>query len=159
MKAILNTIYILSAVVCLSIMVTACSSDVVFDRYEHTQIEGWEKNDTLFFSVPRCLSSGRYRLEIGMRTNSAFPFTGLSLVVEQTVIPGYTTHTDTLRCRLSDNKGNILGHGTGFYQYNFIVSDLNMSKGDSLRVCIRHIMKREILPGISDIGLKITRKQ
>jgi len=136
----------------------SCDTGVVYDQYAHTQIEGWEKNDTLVFDVPRMQSSGRYRLEIGMRTNGAFPFTGLSIVVEQTVIPGYKTLTDTLRCRISDEKGNILGQGISCFQYNFILSDIDMAKGDSLHVSVRHIMKREILPGVSDVGLKITRK-
>lgn len=158
MRRLHHTLYILSAAVWLLSSFSSCDTDVVYDTYNHTQIEGWEKNDTLVFDVPRMLSSGRYRLEMGMRTTGAFPFTGLSVVVEQTVIPGYRTVTDTLRCRLSDDKGNILGQGVSCFQYNFILSDINLRKGDSLHVRVRHIMKREILPGISDVGLKVIRK-
>lgn len=137
---------------------SSCDNGVVYDTYNHTQIEGWEKNDTLVFDVPRLVSSGRYRMEVGLRTNGTFPFTGLSVVVEQTVIPGYKTFTDTLRCRLTDEKGNVLGRGVSCFQYNFILSDVDLAKGDSLHVRVRHIMKREILPGISEVGLKVTRK-
>lgn len=140
------------------LLFSSCDNGVVYDTYNHTQIEGWEKNDTLVFDVPRLVSSGRYRMEVGLRTNGTFPFTGLSVVVEQTVIPGYKTFTDTLRCRLTDEKGNVLGRGVSCFQYNFILSDVDLAKGDSLHVRVRHIMKREILPGISDVGLKVTRK-
>lgn len=152
------TLYILSVVVTMLLLFSSCDNGVVYDTYNHTQIEGWEKNDTLVFDVPRLVSSGRYRMEVGLRTNGTFPFTGLSVVVEQTVIPGYKTFTDTLRCRLTDEKGNVLGRGVSCFQYNFILSDVDLAKGDSLHVRVRHIMKREILPGISDVGLKVTRK-
>lgn len=153
-----RTLYILFTTVTILAVLSSCDNKVVYDTYNHTPIEGWEKNDTLFFDVPCMRSSGRYRLEVGMRTNGSFPFTGLSIVVEQTVIPGYKTFTDTLKCRLSDDKGNFLGQGISCFQYNFILSDINLHEGDSLHVRVRHIMKREILPGISDIGLKVIRK-
>ena len=36
--------------------------------------------------------------------------------------------------------------------------DIDLRRGDSIRVDIRHDMKRDILPGISNVGLKIVRK-
>ena len=57
--------------------------------------------------------------------------------------------------KLADDKGNMLGQGISYYQYNFILVDRDLSKGDSLHVTVRHIMKREILPGISDIGFRM----
>lgn len=152
------TLYIILVAMVSIFSLSSCDDGVVYDTYKHTQIEGWEKNDTLVFDVPRLASPGRYRLEMGLRTSGAFPFTGLSIVVEQTVIPGYKTLADTLNCRLTDEKGNVLGHGISYFQYNFILSDVELAKGDSLHVRVRHIMKREILPGISDVGLKITKK-
>lgn len=158
MARLIYTLYILSVISVVAVSLSACDNDTVYDKYNHTPITGWEKNDTLFFNVPAQKENGRYRQEIGLRTNAAYPFTGLTLVVEQTVEPGHRQFTDTLDCRLSDDKGNILGQGISYFQYNFILSDVELFEGDSLHVCVRHIMKREILPGISDIGLKMTRK-
>ncbi len=135
----------------------SCNGDVVYDKYNHTPLVGWEKNDTLSFNVPAVKEAGRYRIELGLRTGTSFPFTGLSLVVEHTVEPGHMLYTDTVNCRLADDKGNVLGKGVSCFQYSFIVSDVDLRKGDSLHVCVRHIMKREIMPGISDVGLKITK--
>ena len=69
-------------------LLCSCNSDVVYDKYNHTQLTGWEKNDTLAFDVPPMKESGRYRLELGLRTSTSFPFTGLSLVVDRTVATG-----------------------------------------------------------------------
>ena len=40
-----------------------------------------------------------------------------------------------------------------------IVNIYQMHQGDSIHVAIRHDMKREILPGVSDIGIKISKIQ
>jgi hypothetical protein len=34
-----------------------------------------------------------------------------------------------------------------------------LNKGDSLEIKIRHDMKREILPGISDIGIMLNKHE
>lgn len=158
MTRVRHTLYIIITALTMLLSLSSCDGNVIFYTFCHTPIEGWEKNDTLTFDVPRMQSSGRYRLEVGMRTDSAFPFTGMSIIVEQTVIPGYKTYVDTLKCRFADEKGNILGRGISNYQYEFILSDLNLHRGDSLHVTVRHVMKREILPGVSDVGLKIRKK-
>ena len=157
MKRSLN-LYLLLAVAFVAIALSSCDSDVIYDKYNHTPLVGWEKNDTLSFDVPPVKDAGRYRLELGLRTSTSFPFTGLSLVVEHTVEPDHMLYTDTVNCRLADEKGNVLGNGVSCFQYNFIVSDISLNKGDSLHICVRHIMKREIMPGISDVGLKLTRR-
>ena len=139
-------------------MLLSCGSNVAYNQFCHTPIEGWEKNDTLVFDISPMTVAGHYRQEIGLRTCPSFPFTGVSLLVEQTIEPGHRVSRDTLKCRLADGKGNILGQGVGYYQYQFILKDLSLNKGDSLHVCVRHIMKREILPGVSDVGLKLVRQ-
>lgn len=148
-----------AAVAVVALALPACDGGVVYDEYRPTQIEGWEKNDTLVFDVARLRHGGRYRQEIGLRINALYPFTRLSLLVEQTIEPGHRLAVDTLDCRLYDDKGNVLGDGVSYFQYNFMLSEVDLREGDSLHVCVRHIMKREILPGISDIGLKMVRNR
>ena len=44
------------------------------------------------------------------------------------------------------------------YQFAFPVADVDLNEGDSVQIRIRHDMKREILPGIADVGIKLSRK-
>lgn len=148
--------YILSLVVIVATSLPSCGGDVVYDKYRPTPTEGWEKNDTLVFDVPRLRRHGTYSQEIGVRITRDFPFTRVSLLVERVIEPGHKVVADTLDCRLYDDEGNILGHGISHYQYRFALPGIEMREGDSLHVCIRHIMKREILPGISDIGFRMS---
>lgn len=141
--------------------VASCTTNTVYDSYSHTPLAGWEKNDTLTFNVRPLAEGGTFNETVGLRMTTAFPFTSISLIVEQHIIPhGMPGRilTDTIKCPITDIRGNFLGKGISSYQYEFSLRDINIRKGDSIHVSIRHNMKREILPGVSDIGLKIDKR-
>ena len=102
--------------------------------------------------------NGRYGIDLGLRINEAYPFMGLTLIVEQRIFPSRVLKTDTLNCELIDNSGNTKGPGVSYYQYNFHVCDMVLNKKDSIYSTVRHDMKREILPGISDVGIIIEQE-
>lgn len=147
-------------------MATACVGNKVFDKYDQLPVEGWEKNDTLSFSVPPVSKDGLYDLGIGLRTTGEYPFMSLALILETHVIP-----TDSLRlslfpaaktsykksCPLVNSRGYAEGQGVSLYQYNFHVATVRLQAGDSVLVHIRHDMKREMLPGIRDLGISLVR--
>ena len=135
--------------------VTACSDGVVYSNYEHTALAGWERNDTLPFSIRPLKESGTYALDLGLRTSAGYPFRRVTMIVEQKVMPSNVTRCDTVTCELTDDKGKVKGNGISNYQYVFHVSDRHYHKGDSLHISVRHDMKREILPGITDVGISL----
>ena len=149
----------------LLLIISSCTRKTVYHHYEPAPIAGLEKNDTLFFHVAPMKKSAVLREEVGLRINSLYPFMGLSLIVQQTtlhrqaekgnVMRNHITRTDTLNCNLIDQRGNTKGKGINFYQYDFHLTDLSLNDGDSLCIAIHHNMKREILPGIVDVGIKL----
>lgn len=145
--------------VCAIVVVSlySCDAGVVYDKYVNTDIDGWDKSDTICFNVPSLKETGVYHMELGLRTDNLFPFTGVSIVVERKAYPGYRQSLDTLHCKLIDERGRVKGRGIGNYQYVFSIDETCFRRGDSLQICVRHIMRREVLPGISDVGLKITK--
>ncbi len=157
MKYWLNTLYILFAVFT-TVAMYSCDDKTVYNKYNHTPIAGWEKNDTLMFDIPPLPQSGNYQEAVGLRVNDAYPFMSLCLIVEQKTYPSNNIQVDTINCNIIDKDGYTKGSGISYYQYNFDLKQVNINKGDSLHVCIRHNMKREILPGISDIGFAIRQK-
>ncbi len=141
-------------------LLSSCQERLVYDKYAHTPIAGWEKNDTLSFEIPPLAASGRYQAQLGLRITGAYPFMGLTLIVEQTIYPDKEKEwekTDTIQCDLIDDNGITKGQGISYYQYDFPINIYRLSEKDSIHVTVRHDMKREILPGISDIGLKLSR--
>lgn len=144
---------ILTAVTAL--MLTACKKDVIYSRYTHAAIGGWEKNEPLVFEVDSLKAGGVYSLTLGLRISDGYPFRNLHMVVEQTIFPGNQLITDTVTCYVSDRQGTMLGNGVSLYQYDLPVRKRQYMAGDSIHVKVRHNMKREILPGIADVGITI----
>lgn len=145
-------------VLTMALLCGACTGERVYDHYNHTPIAGWDKVDTLIFNVPPMLSDGRYDTNLGLRINKSYPFMSLTLIVEQTIYPGRKTYTDTLVCKLIGDDGSIKGQGISSYQYRYHVSELMLHAKDSLHITVRHNMMREILPGISDIGISLEKR-
>ncbi len=145
---------LLSGLLCAS-----CTGNKVYDHYDHTPIAGWEKIDTLKFDVPPLKKSGLYATSMGLRINNSFPFISMTLIVEQTVLPANRTVIDTINCPLTDKNGRVRGKGIGLYQYRFPVSVMTLHENDSLHITVRHNMKREILPGVSDVGIELARSK
>ena len=139
------------------LMLTACNDKTVYHYYEQTPASGWEKNDLLSFTIPSIQETGNYTEEVGMRINGSFPFLSLSLIVEQTKLNTGEKQCDTLVCELINKRGYPQGKGVSQYQYLFPLKTLQLNKGDSLHIEIHHDMKREIVPGITDVGFKLSK--
>ena len=139
------------------LMLTACDSKTVYHNYEQTPASGWEKNDQLSFTLPPIKEAGNYTEEVGMRINGSFPFLSLNLIIEQTKLNTGEKQCDTLVCKLINKRGYPQGKGVSQYQYLFPLKTLQLDKNDSLYIEIRHDMKREILPGITDVGIKLSK--
>ncbi len=137
--------------------ITSCSRLPIYCHYEPTPATGWEKNDTICFGIPPVSEAGYYKEELGLRINEDYPFQGLCLIVQQTVLPSGYRHNDTLNCKLIDKNGTIRGTGINHYQYTFHVNTIRLAEGDSLHIHVKHNMKREIMPGVTDIGIRIER--
>lgn len=140
------------------LLLAGCNRRLVYDKYVSTPVAGWEKNDTLSFEVSPVDSTASYMSRLGLRITDAYPFTALTLIVEQHVYPRDEVLVDTLHCQLTDSRGNAAGRGISYHQYQFPITELLLHDGDSIHVRVRHDMKREILPGISDVGLSLRRE-
>lgn len=149
--------------ICLTVALAlgSCNRKAVYSHYEHTHIDGWgwERSDTLTFSVPPLGEGGLFSEELGLRTTTRYPFTSLTLIVSQRVFPSGLFRNDTVTVRLTDDIGNRLGDGMNLYQHTCTLPVIQLNEHDSLSITVSHYMKRESLPGISDIGLTVKRMQ
>ena len=139
------------------LILTACHENTVYHDYQQPSSSGWEKNDPLSFHIPAVKETGNYVEEVGLRINGSFPFQNLNLIIEQTKKNTGERLCDTLVCKLISKQGYPEGRGISEYQYIFPLKTLPLEKDDSLFIEIRHDMKREILPGITDIGIKLSK--
>lgn len=103
----------------LLLVLSACNRKLVYDRYLSTPISGWEKNDTLSYDIRPVSGTDTYDMWLGLRTSEAYPFTAITLIVEQHIYPKDTIVNDTVNCKLTDRHGNASGTGVNFHQYRF----------------------------------------
>ena len=145
-------------ILAVAVVLTGCDRNKVYSHYEHVPQGGWDKTDTLFFEVPPVKEAGTYQEEIGIRTDLDYPFQSLALVVAQEIHPKGEFFQTIKNCSLYDESGKERGNGISRFQNAIYLSDIQLDKGDSLRVCITHNMRQEMMQGLSDIGFILTRK-
>ena len=137
----------------IAVMLASCTTDKVYDTYIHTETEGWEKNEDIVFNIDSLKEGGTYSLILGVRLSDTYPFKNLHMVVDQTIYPGQQHLQDTVTCHVASRNGTMLGHGVSLYQYDMPLRRHTYHQGDSISIKVRHNMKREILPGIADVGI------
>ncbi len=150
-------------------LLTACFPNTRYVDYHHTAVSGWEKDSVLVFLVPPLDEGGPYVEEIGLRTESSYPFLHLSLVVEQQVVSlGSAAKdqvsrnekhiVDTLDLPIYEEDGSPVGLGLSVYRQELPFRFLNLQSGDSMVVKIHHNMRRRLLPGVSEVGIHLLKR-
>lgn len=135
----------------------ACEHYPTAFEFQNTPIEGWEVGDTLHYRIDSLGKSNFYKLSLGVRTSAAspYPFQSIWLAVRQQWHNPDTLLTDTIECVLTNKQGDVMGKGISLYTYEQPLRTLSLKKGSSADISIVHIMRREIIRGIANVGIKI----
>ena len=83
-----------------------------------------------------------------------YPFRELWLTVKQDWTSGQTI-IDTLQCTLATPAGDASAKGVALNQYEFALPVRQLANGDRARICTHHIMRQDLLPGITDVGIRL----
>lgn len=140
----------------------ACQpSDTVFHAYLPIRGEkGWNKQDTLVFHLPPRMEPGIYQLEIDLRNTNDYPFRDIWLVVSNNLRDSLHYETDSLQCELADATGKWNHNKTAgsFFQSGFLLNrplTIQVAQ-DSACVRVTHLMRENPLPGITDVGIRLS---
>lgn len=149
----------------ITIMSTAsCNDPRTYDQYRGVSLQGWLRNDTLTFDIPRQWE-GNYQLDLCLRAARTYPYRNISMIIERKVIfyrqrkKREKTYNDTVNCEIINDKGILVGQkGITSTEIHQAITSFHLNRNDSMQVKIHHIMSRESLPGISDIGVRLLKK-
>lgn len=142
----------------MAFVLMACNDSVKYNSYKAIPEEGWGRRDSLVFSVDTISSDGRYTTLLCVRTNSEYPYRYLSLDARVKTFPDNGMTYRTVRMEVKQEDGISLGKGINYHLYEVPVMTQNLRKGDSISVIVRHHMRREYMPGITDVGIKVERR-
>ena len=155
MTARLHLLFVLFCCTSWLWMALSCSRSrpVMEHTYRSLPTEGWSTYEPMNFFMDTLREDGWYNLRIGIRLTEDFPYRSVWLQVSQTWNDSMPVRLDTVVCRLTDSDGDFSGSGLSVYQYEFPIGHFFLKKGAAGRIMVRHLMRREMLPGVSDIGI------
>ena len=134
----------------------ACGSNRSYYHYEHIDNDGWRHNDTITFCIPP-QTAGTYHAALCMRTTKVFPYSSITLRMITSILPTNVQKTEKVWCYVYDKEGNPHGKtGVSSSEISFPLKDIQLNVNDSVTIKIHHCMKRESIPGITDIGISLT---
>lgn len=139
------------------LLLCACGRQKIYSHFEHVSDTGWEKVDTIDFYIPAVAESGTYSEALELRIDNTFPYQKMMMEVTQTIFPEGRQEHFNKDCSIIDENGNMMGAGVSLFQYTFPFNDIQLNRGDSLHITVIHSMKREILPGVIDVGITLRK--
>jgi len=148
-RALLSTVFLLS--------LCACDRQKCYSHYEHITTDGWQRGDTIYFSIPPVRESGVCQITVGVRASHSYPFQSLALNVHTTVLPKSDSRRHNIDCRIYDQDGES-DNGIAYIQHEFPIDTISLSQGDSVRIAVAHDMQQWQIRGISDIGISLSRR-
>lgn len=138
------------AIVAVATLVSSCYYRRVYYQFHPVSVAGWQNSDTLHFILPEL--SGQFTLTVYARTTNLYPYRNLSL----RVMDGDSTIDASLV--LADKKGKSKGQkGIGATEVKLVAGRVNLNQKRNRELLVVHNMRRELLPGISDVGISLDR--
>ena len=131
----------------LCLLVSACAKEGEIVCYEDiTDPEGWWERDTIYLRPDTIALAGTYRCDLNIRTTSVYPYRNFSVIAH---INGrkerHTLHFD------------IANNGTAYTEQQATLGLLTLQRGDSVIVAVKQNMRRETMPGIAGVGLRLMK--
>lgn len=141
--------------------ISSCTNDeqAVYFSYQDLENGIWDRQYRHAFALDTIRESGRYRVEVCMRTMQVVQFQHVFVTVQQQVAGSRANRTDTIRLTLTDQLGNMAGRGLSLYNYSAeLPRSITLRKGQSATLILNHIMRRQQLEGIKQIGLRVYKE-
>ena len=125
--------------------------------FQATPQEGWEQHNALAFPMDSVEQAGLYELSVGVRTTYAYPYQSLWLQVTTRMDSATCPRVDTLVLRVTDGQGHLQGQGMSLFQLLQPLRREHLQAGQRGVVEVRHLMRTALLPGVSDVGVRLRR--
>ena len=139
--------HILLSLILLTLVTASCSRDGEITCYEDiTDPEGWYERDTIYLRPDTVTIAGTYQCDITIRTTVAYPYSNFSVLAK---VEG-SQERHTLHFNISEG-------GTPYHEEQAMLGQLSLQKGASIVVAVKQNMRRETVPGIAAVGLRLVK--
>lgn len=157
MKLRVLTFALLLSLFCLF---SGCRERTVFHQYAATDVDGWDVTERVVFKVDTLHRKGIYQptLHLRVTTGGEYPFQTIAIAVHQQWQAAdslVSERIDTLQCRLLTPTGHRLERGISLSQHAYALPPLQLPAGTVGRISIVHLMRKETIPGVTDVGFSL----
>lgn len=142
-----------------AMMAAACQHDTLLHTYLPVEGRQWLRSDTAVFALPEMEETGSYDLTLGLRIGSCFPYQSVYVLVEQRLTNPVEVRRDTLCLQLADAEGHLRENGITLLQHEEKKMLLYFRKGQTGEIRVSHLMHRDPLPEVSDVGIMLQPTQ
>ena len=146
----------------LAFALSLCSCDRarVYEQYKSFPIEGWLKDSAAVFSAPIDDTLAMHNIYINLRNTSSYQYCNIFFFVKATAPTGAYA-IDTVEYMLADQYGRWYGKGFSKMLDNRLIfrKFVAFPQSGIYTFEIRQGMRAEVLPHISDVGLRIEKAE
>ncbi len=123
--------------------------------------DGWKKNAVQNFNFEIKDAQHPKNIIFVIRNNNTYPYSNIRLFVDLLNLENHQKTTDTLNYTLAKPNGEWIGKGFGetkeiLFQYKM---NYQFPKNGKYQIAIKQAMRKDVLPGIEDVGIKIESAQ
>jgi len=139
-------------------VIVACSHREIFFEYHSFANAEWSRDEPAVFNVKIENNSQPYNVSLELRNNDDYPFSNIWLFIDYKM-PDGKSRADTIGADLANVYGKWYGKGLSLYNLSIPYETAILFPDTGTYVySIRQGMRIDPLKGISDIGLKISKK-
>jgi gliding motility-associated lipoprotein GldH len=136
----------------------SCSHNEIFFEYHSFKKDGWDRKDAAIYHINIDNTTDLFDVSLEIRNNNNYPFRNIWLFVDFQA-PGGNVRTDTVGVDLADVYGKWYGKGISLYSFTIpYETAVRFPRKGTYTYAVRQGMRENPLIGISDIGLKISKK-
>ena len=138
----------------------SCDNNRIFEKNKAVPEKGWNKDSVIAFEVPITDTLVQYNFYINVRNDIKYKYSNLWLFIEINQPDGNSV-ADTFEVALADPTGKWLGEGFGGVKNRQVIFKRNVYypvSGD-YKINVRQGMREDVLKGITDIGIRLERKE
>lgn len=146
--------------VVLSLILTGCQTEMIFEKNQPINCYGWKINDTIVFDVKIEDIHQKYDLSLNVRHRDVYEFMNLYLNVI-TLLPNNELKKEVISLPLCDDGGKWYGNCTGdvCFQRIYIMRKVAFPIAGTYSFRINQEMRTEELENLFDLGLRVEKSK
>ncbi len=147
------------------LLIQACQSDMIYNKYVSIEKNEWGKELVLEFEIPVQDTVNSYNLFINLRNTKDYGFSNLFLITQMT-FPDQSKVIDTLEYEMTDAAGHFLGSGFSDIKENklFYKNNVRFQEPGNYLFQVKQAMRNRNkieginpLLGVSDVGISMEK--